>query len=747
MSSTQVEKQYDSEGESIDFDSLVCQLLEVLCTLVSKNILKGFVSDKNNAANLLYLLIGYTQLTLEQQELFEDDPNQFVYDDEAFSIRISALSTIEELMRLNKNLVSAPLVQSLQKHMQESAKFFQESNAMWWKPREACFSVLELLSGFFSNNRQLFDIVGLLHSLISNDLSQSAPVYLKSRAIQISSKYVKVEPVELQNELLKIYVAHTNPSAPLPIRLYSTMSIARYLDLSTTSREALEQKNAIIQPFISDIVLGSCNLMKEASDDNVHIPLDALAAIIRFRPDCINHIGSNVISLLLDLCARCASDPTVPMDIINVFEQMAKSRPNYETLKDTLAPQIARILTSTAVTTQQTLVQILIDILTVIMTYAAPQDVPLLLSSCFVPIANIVLDNDDPHLLSNATECLRAYVYISGEQLLTHQYTVTENNETRQKAPIHFIFQIIAKLLGPDLPDRAVYGVGGLMTALFAVLGNQLNSDVTATIIKASINRLAMAEELTVIQSIIIALAKMVHDHMESLVGLLSSYNLKTKDNNSLNALLLFLQKWSDNQSHFFGRFRLKVSILALVKMLMSGDQRLALNIQIDSPDTDSGYKTRSSGTLKKQTILFPIQAFLLIVEGYFRAKEAREFEEKGDLDELLYGADDDDDDFDYDEDEDGGEEDGDAPAFADADDMNYLKHLVSNEHLDDLDEDDIEDKFEKQDPINKVDLEQVLPGYIREIVAKYPQLLPAAQPFMNDKHKKFVQQILSASN
>lgn len=741
MSSSDIDKKYDSEGDRIDFDTLVCQLLELVSTLIGKNVLKGFVSDKNNAAYLLYLLIGYTQMTVEQQELFEDDPNQFVYDNESFSIRSSALLAISELMKLHKAQVSGPLIESSQKHMMESAKFFQERHEFWWKPREACFSILESLSKFFSTSPQ-FDIVGLLQSLLKNDLATNAPVFLKARAIELSSKFFKILSPELRSEFFQVYIAHSSSGIPLPIRLYSTLAIARFIGMPADDATK-QQKHAIVQPFIRNIVVNSCEVMREASDDNIHIPLDTLAALIHFRPDCISHIGKDIISLLLDLCAKFASDPSVPMDIVNVFQQMAKSRPNYEVLRDALVPQLAHILSGPAVTTQQSFVQILIDILTVILNNATEQDVPMLLSYCFRPIVTLILDNDDPSLLNNASECLRAYIYIGSEQIMTYQYSLNENGQAVQRAPLQYIFQVIAKLLHPELPDDSSSGAGGLINALFTTVGNHLNSDVMATIIKAAVHRLAITEKLFIIQSLVIVFAKLVHDHMDALLNLLSSYELTT-NSSKLSSLLLLLQKWGENQSHFFGNYRLKVTTLALAKLLLSGDQRLALNIQLDSADTEQTYRTRSKGPIKKRTIMFPIQAFLLVIEGYFRAKEAREFEEKGgDLEDLLYASDEDDDFDDEDLDD---EEEGDMPTFAHADDeLNYFKHLVSNAHIDDEDEDDIEDVFEKRDSINKLDLEQVLPATIKQIIEKYPHILPVAEPFMTEKHKEFIKQLLAS--
>lgn len=745
MSSVEFDKRYDSEGDRVDFDTLVCQLLELVSTLIGKNVLKGFVADKNNAAYLLYLLVGYTQMTVEQQELFEDDPNQFVYDNESFSIRTSALLAISELMKLHKAQVSAPLIESSQKHMMKSAKLFQEKHEFWWKPREACFSILESLSKFFSTSPQ-FDILGLLTTLIKNDLAPNAPVFLKARAIELSSKFFKIMSPELRNEFFKLFMSNSVTGVPLPIRLYSTLAIARFIGMPA-DEPTKQQKHAIVQPFIRDIIVYSCEIMREASDDNVHIPLDTLAALIHFRPDCINHIGKDIITLLLDLCAKFASDPSVPMDIVNVFQQMAKSRPNYEVLRDALVPQLAQILSSTAVTTQQSFVQILIDILTVILNNATEQDVPMLLTYCFRPIVNLILDNDDASLLNNASECLRSYIYVSGEQLITFQYTLNENGQTIQRAPLQYTFQVIAKLLHPELPDDSSSGAGGLINALFTTVGSHLNSDVMATIIKAAIHRLATTDKLFVIQSLIIVFAKLVHDHMDALLNLLSTYELSS-NTAKLSSLLLLAQKWGENQSLFYGSYRLKVTTLALAKLLLSGDQRLAVNIQLDSADTEQTYRTRSKGPIKKKDIMFPVQCFILLIEGYFRAKEAREFEEKGgDLEDLLYGGSDDDDDeyFDEDDEEDEGGDDDVGFVHTTQDELNYFQHLVSNAHVDDEDEDDIEDVFEKRDPINRVNLEQELPAYIKQVIEKYPHILPVAEPFMSEKHKNFIKQLLAS--
>jgi hypothetical protein len=562
-------------------------------------------------------------------------------------------------------------------------------------------------------------------------------VFLKFRAIQLAAQYQKQQTAEMQAKFFNIYVSYLNPAAPLPIRLYASMGIGRYIDMPS-DEQGTQFKHNVVQPHVSNILFGVCSLLKDSHDDNVHIPLETLAALINFKPESISQIGKDVISLLLELCAKFASDPTVPMDIVNVFEKMATNRPNFETLRDVVVPQIAHILSSPAVSTQQQLVEVLIEVLTSILVKALPEDIPMLFANCFLPIVRLVLDNDDASLLQYGSDCLRAYIYVSGEQLLTYQFTITENNEVRQKAPVQFIFQVTAKLLQPGLEDQAVGNVGGIITALFTTVGHQLQSQVTEVIIKAAINRLAQAESLSLIQSLILVFAKLVHDHMDAVIGLLANYDLKNKNGDKLNALHLLLQKWVEYQNVFFGNYRLKVTALALVKLMLSGDQQLSINVQIDNPDDSNVRKTRSSGPLKKLTVPFAIQAFSLVIEAYFRAKEARELEEKGDLDAYLYGSDySDDGEF---------EDDGDMPEFNEIDDEDendHLAHLVSTYHRDDDDEDDIDDKFEKRDPLCAINLETVIPNSIREIIHKYNQLLPASERFLNDKQKKFITELI----
>jgi hypothetical protein len=176
MTDDAADQRYDSEGDSIAFDALVIQAIELLNTFIGKNMLRDFVSDANNASSLLFLLVGYAQMTAEEQDLFESDPNQFVYNQETFSIRSSALMAIEELMRLHKNNVTGPLIQSSFKRMQESAQLMQEKNPFWWKPREGCLCVLRSLHSFFSKTKD-FDIVGLLNTLLQNDLADNCKYY------------------------------------------------------------------------------------------------------------------------------------------------------------------------------------------------------------------------------------------------------------------------------------------------------------------------------------------------------------------------------------------------------------------------------------------------------------------------------------------------------------------------------------------------------------------------------------------
>jgi hypothetical protein len=424
-------------------------------------------------------------------------------------------------------------------------------------------------------------------------------------------------------------------------------------------------------------------------------------------------------------------------DIINVFEKIAQSD-NYGALLALVAPHLSQQLLQVHSQERLQIVQVMIDLTTTIVRFSRnDQERMVLLNTCFIPIASLVIDNDDPELLQNGAECLRAFISRCGNLLVNHKLP-------NQSNPMQLLLNVIGKLLQPDLEEGSAMYVGDLISILFDKIGSVLDSNTIQNILMATIRRLSNANNLTLIQSITFLYSKLFLSLFDQTMNFLTNYQTEViinKQTHKMSALELVLIKWCDCQPSFFGLYRLKVTALGLIKLLQSGHKSLDnVKVIVDSPQQlNEGIRTRSKGPPPQQAIPFIVQAFILIVDSYNRMLDSNITKQK-DLHALMYGYHgSDEEDEEYDDEEEDGEfdnEDG---------DLDELKYLVSNAQADDEEEDNIEDPFVKDDPLNQIDLLQVVPNVVREACNKYgQQLLSGVQPFMTPKQIKTLQSILN---
>lgn len=90
------EAEFDEDGEQIGLTPFALTLLSTLATAVTVSTYKKDVRD--NLGALLVPIVTYMQLTDEQLDMWESDPNKFIAEDEddsmCFSVRNAAVDLV-----------------------------------------------------------------------------------------------------------------------------------------------------------------------------------------------------------------------------------------------------------------------------------------------------------------------------------------------------------------------------------------------------------------------------------------------------------------------------------------------------------------------------------------------------------------------------------------------------------------------------------------------------------------------------
>ncbi|KAL0489211.1 importin-IPO9 [Acrasis kona] len=703
------EEEYDEEGESVSFPTFITQILEVLNTMLGA---RRYKKQFQTIPNFCECIIGYMQLTNVDMELFKEEPNEFISNEDNLSVRDSCLNILSNYADSFGKAGTQVLIKAIGTVLVHAESRMKANQPTWWKLREAGLLALSVLHDELIEKKIPFDSKTFITNLYNLDLS-SNNVYLQSRAMELISHIQEIAPQEIILEFTRKLsgILHIQTQAPIGLKLYACKAIGR-----------LVEKDKIDPNVIVHIISGVCALSAETTHDTAHIVLDALAALIKANPGAIVGIEGNVVHVLLKLIEQYSSDPMVPSDVLNVFEKIMQTD-RYSYLLPVLLPLLSSQLQNVQTIERLFVVQIMVDLTTSLVRFSNnDQQRSAILDAVFPLLINLIMDNDDPELLQCCTECLRSFIFKCSGLVVTHQLA-------NRVTPLQSILNVVEKLLRAELNESCSMYVGDLISLLFGKCGGALDQNVTTQILVASLHKLNSASQLAITQGIVFMFAKLFITHLEQTMNLL--VNTRVSDQSGLE---LLLTKWCENQQSYFGHYRLKVTAMGLIKLLQSANKNLdSIKITVELPDLSTSVRTRSKGPPMKQQIPFVLEAFILIVDSYARILESNLSNQK-DLHAAMYG-------YHGSSDEDSLE---DEDEFGDDYDDEDLANLVYNNQEGDEEEDDIEDHFTKDDELNKIDLVKIVPEVVKEAYAKYgQQLISGAQTFMTGKQLSTLQGML----
>merc|ERR1712142_1114992 len=212
-----------------------------------------------------------------------------------------------------------------------------------------------------------------------------------------------------------------------------------------------------------------------------------------------------------------------------------------------------------------------------------------LMLTMFPAAIQVTLTTDDNSVLQAGGECLRSYIAVSPDQ-------VASFTDNQGKSGVIHIIAVAEHLLNPSGSEFSATFVGRLVTTLIQKVGSRLG-DQLDLLLKAVLSKLQGAKTLSVVQSLIMVYAQLIHSQMDAVLMFLSSVPGPTGN----SALHFVMSEWVSKQHMFYGSYESKVSLMALAKLLQYGvnnnDDRLnEITVKGDEVFSDlSGPRTRST--------------------------------------------------------------------------------------------------------------------------------------------------------
>eukprot|EP00094_Tigriopus_californicus_P002531 TCALIF_02446-PA protein Name:"Similar to Ipo9 Importin-9 (Mus musculus)" AED:0.08 eAED:0.08 QI:0/0.33/0.2/0.9/1/1/10/0/889 len=683
----------DSDGEVLGFENLVFAIFDFVHALIETP--RYRVAVKSGAANLMFYIVIYMQMTEEQCEKWNGNPEQFVEEEDEDSFSYSAICD-----EFDEEACTA-LVQTIERHITEAEQAKQHGNPTWWKIHEACMLAL-----------------GTVQEILLRQIKEGSvkliPVpdspFLLGRCLWIASKFSDQMPNHTVQPFLEATVRALQADQISIVRISAVRAIWGFC---SHLKSRADRRNLLVPvlPAVLDALVNMCTTYN-SSPEILGLVLENMTVVLSCDKTFTSSHENKISPLVIAIFLKFNSDPVLTSLVQDIFKVLSQTEGCLLPLQTRLVPTLVSILSpnSEAKTVAPGLQAVALDVLQTLVRASNPPLSDLLMSNAFPVAANCTLHSDDNAIMQSGGECLRSFVAVAPEQ-------ICHFHDNEGKSGLWYMVQVAGHLLNPVGSEFTATFVGRLVTTLIQKTGDQLGEHLDL-LLKAVLSKLQGSETLTVL-------------------NFLSSVPGPTGE----PALNFVLAEWVSRQHIFYGDYENKVTMVALAKLLQHGvnnnDTRLqGILVKGDQVVSDSKARTRSQKkTLPDEWTTIPVLAKILklIVNEMTNHLDvlASQRDEEEDTDEE-----------DWEDEEGSGMTTGAGPSSSSKQEKcTDLSKLLDPEFNIYEDEDDEEDPDAKADPIYRMNLKSYLTEFLNEF-CQQPYFLTHFAQHLTPVEKSSLKQI-----
>ncbi|OQR80962.1 importin [Achlya hypogyna] len=695
------EDAYDSDdGASTGRAATVVQLFEFVQALVQAPTKKTKALVLAALHPLVLHMVSYMQITAAQMELWGDDPNKYIADEDddsmEYNVRNAGVDLLTELETALGSAVLAPVVAAAQQRLCEASAS--------WRVQEAALLVMGTLAKpLVAPNRKgdTLDVPAFLQTLFNVLQTPESNMYLKARALWCASRFAKVMTNEQLTAFLQVAVSGLEVQQVIPVKLYACRAIGLLL--------FHDQADALVQPLAANILERLMHLCTSATTETIHVVLETMASVVHAVDAAhVATVLAPFVGFVLSLWQQRVDDRMVHDMTISILAALL----GFESVETTtlVAERVVaawRPLLDTLHVAQA------VELLEMVLKHGMPTAPPALraqlVAAVLDPLLNVLLASDDGSVLQVGGDCLKWCVMHAAADV---QATPLALPHTAGMHGLDGVMAVAAKLLSPGVSDSGAMAVGGLVSQVLRQLSAGLPVETVQSLLHAVSVRLAAAAMPSLVQSLCLVYARLVHSHGAGVI-LDALAALPPLAPGSDSVLAFVLATWVQHQSEFYGQYSIKVTLLALLAIVEANDARVGALLVQGDPVVDVAAKraTRSQKKAQQFTqVPFATKVLGLLAQTYVQvamdAVDDAELEghdwsdsEEEDDDEALYG------------------QATVSSTFAPSDKYQLLSEMLEDEggFADEVEPDD-EAVEAAMDPLNEIDLK----SHIAQVVRTY---------------------------
>ncbi|KAA0189002.1 Importin-9 [Fasciolopsis buskii] len=635
----------DSDGETIDYDTLVCTLIEFLSRLTG--IKRCRTKLVPHLSNLCFQLARLMQLPRAVTHQWLNNLEDFIEDsDESLGccVRLTILDLIRRLPLRFNNWYETFHV-TIARLFTDAQEQHKKGDPSWWTLLEValylcgtfprCFNPRKLATP--NKDTAVFSIDVIVSRYVIPSLQQTDYPLLQVAALHCVSEVAvhsipngpRLEDLpglligalsSTQHPVVRASAVHELCSAGTKLRqLVSTTTANVCPDLGTG------HSTAFLLSQLPNLVTGVVDCLSQFGEPVLIDGLDALCGLLRIDPQGFTtSIRAQITSLLVELFKHCfgvAGTLSLYLDVLRTLCQASTDQSN-EIIEQAFMPTLITCLEQPG-TVDTVAIEAALQLLCVLIETSHQTVSSLLIQRLFPVVVHIAITSSDSMVISGCCEALRCYLAVGVNQVLDWHDDEGNNG-------IGYILHVTSRLLDPTGPVEHATAGGRLVCGILMRLQSHQLGENLDLLLRGALARLSnlplfvntpgttqLDDGLNsgsvrgARQSLVFVFVLLFRLQPEVALHFLAS----VPDLNGLPVMATVLRLWCSSQPFYFAQAQVRISIFALSNLLTHAiatkDERLmqitlsASEVeQVCPSDPNTAARTRSKSQALKTSEL-----------------------------------------------------------------------------------------------------------------------------------------------
>lgn len=548
--------------------------------------------EKEWVADVMRLLVGYSQITTEEEGLWEIDVNVFLSEESSETANYTPRNACSDLV----DVIATWLPKQAMETLLAYAQTVSQDGDLSWRSREAALFILNrMLAEYEEQGNDVQAIMASASSAYSDHVQPamlSEHQFLRARGFTVAGTIVRTfsgQFRQVAQDLTQKSLDAVRDDSSEIVRV-SCIRVLRDC-ISAMSQSQATNFQIPIVTIISEYL--SSQSLDELADNE-----DLLNVMVETLRDAIQVDATLCLtSAALDVLFTMASQGAKNMQTVDIVEEAfmditesiaAQGMDSYSQLCAKVLPTLTGAFDVGDMTSENSLVDMAAALLSVLAEHGTEPLPQGFVATVMPKLRRILFSDADFSLHQMATATIKHILAHDPVQMLSWR------DQYDGKEGLEVILVIVDRLLGPTVDDTSAAEVGGLAAELVEKAGSERLGPYLLQLLRVVAVRLSTAEHAPFIQSLILVFARLSLGNAKEVLDFLEQVQID--GNEPQTGLEVVLRKWLENSINFSGYDEIRQNISALANIYNLHDERLS-KIQVQGDlimPKDDRIRTRS---------------------------------------------------------------------------------------------------------------------------------------------------------